>query len=305
MISQSAEIYDPATTLWHTTTPMAEERALHSATLLNTGKVLVVGGVQTGGGVTDTTELFDSTTETFTLSGSLLLGRKRHREALLLDGKVLISGGNFLENGQGGGERETDTAELYNPVTGLFTSVANMSSPRSEHESTLLTDGTVLISGGILIQTPSEVYDPAALGFSDVGEMIQTRGRHIAHRLTNPAWGSLVGHVLAIGGDVTGGSVFGGGQQAFDSVEIYDPATGQFSSFGTMTVARQNHTATELNDGRILITGGVGRPFVSATGEVLDGPTPSPTPIPTPTPSPSPTISPSPSPEPECDPRAK
>ena len=286
---QSAEVYDPTTQLWHTTTPMAEERALHSATLLNTGKVLVAGGVQTGGGVTDTTELFDPSTETFSYSGSMSLGRKRHRESLLLDGKVLISGGNFLENGSGGGERETETAEVYNPVTGLFTSVENMSSPRSEHESTLLLDGTVLISGGILIQTPSELYDPAALGFSDIGEMIQTRGRHIAHRLTNPAWGSLVGHVLAIGGDVTGGAVFGGGQQAFDSVEIYDPATSQFSSFGTMTAARQNHSATELNDGRILIAGGVGRPFVSGTGELLDGPTPSPAPDPTPTPSPTPT----------------
>ncbi len=291
---QSAEVYDPGTQLWHTTTPMAEERALHTAILLNNGKVLVVGGVQTGGGVTDTTELFDADTETFSYSGSLALGRKRHREALLLDGDVLISGGNFLENGSGGGERETATAELYHHDTGLFTSVSDMSSPRSEHESTVLVDGKVLVSGGILIQTPSDLYDPAAFGFSDVGEMIQTRGRHIALRLTNPAWGSLVGHVLAIGGDVTGGAVFGGGQQAFDSVEIYDPATSQFSSFGTMTVARQNHSATELNDGRILITGGVGRPFVSATGELLDGPTPSPTPDPTPTP--SPTASPTPTP---------
>lgn len=292
----SAEVYDPTTQLFHTTSPMSEERALHAATLLNTGKVLVVGGVQTGGGVTATTELFDANLETFTLSGSLALGRKRHRESLLLDGTVLVSGGNFLDNGSGGGERETDTAELYHPATGLFTSVANMSSARSEHESTLLLDGTVLISGGILVQVPSEVYTPSALGFSDVGDMVQTRGRHVAIRLTNPAWGSLVGHVLAIGGDVTGGAVFGGGQQAFNSVEIYDPASGQFSTFGTMTVARQNHTATELNDGRIMIAGGVGRPFVSATGEVLDGPTPSPTPPPTPTPSPSPSPSASPTP---------
>jgi hypothetical protein len=277
----SAEIYDPSTQLFHTTSPMSEDRALHSATLLEaTGKVLVVGGVQTGGGVTPTAELFDPSTEAFSLTGSLTLGRKRHRASLLMDGTVLISGGNFLENGEGGGERETETAELYTPGTGSFTMVEDMSSQRAEHESTLLLDGTVLISGGILIQAPAEVYNPDLASFSDVGEMVQTRGRHIALRLTNPAWGSLVGHVLAIGGDVTGGAVFGGGQQAFDSVEIYDPATSQFSDFGTMTEARQNHTATELNDGRILIAGGVGRPFISATGELLAGPTPSPAPTP-------------------------
>jgi hypothetical protein len=143
----------------------------------------------------------------------------------------------------------------------------------------------VLVAGGNLdVGNLAEVYHPTLQTFSDVGQMVQTRGRFVAIRLANPAWGSLVGHVLAIGGDVQGGAIFGGGQQAFDSVEIYDPATGQFSDFGTMTVARQNHTATELNDGRILIAGGVGAPAVSGTAEVLAGPTPSPTPPPTPTP---------------------
>jgi hypothetical protein len=294
----SAEIYDPATQLFHLSSPMNQERALHSATLLNNGQVLIVGGVQTGGKTTPTAELFDPGTESFTLTGSLNLGRKRHRAALLGDGTVLVEGGDYLANGTGGGDRETETAELYTPDTGLWSMVGDMSSQRAEHESTLLLDGTVLISGGILIPAASEVYHPDLQSFSDVGLMIQTRGRHVAIRLANPAWGSLVGHVVAIGGDVQGGMVFGGGQQAFDSVEIYDPATGTFSAFGTMTVARQNHTATELNDGRILITGGVGRPFISATAELLDGPTPSPTPIPTPTPTPSPTPSSTPTPTP-------
>jgi hypothetical protein len=98
---------------------------------------------------------------------------------------------------------------------------------------------------------------------------VQARGRHRAILLSNPAWGSLQGKVLLIGGDITGGSVFGGAQQALDSVELYDPGTGTFNLFGTMTVARQNHTATLLNDGRIVITGGVGRPYVSGTAELV------------------------------------
>ena len=128
--------------------------------------------------------------------------------------------------------------------------------------------------------TAADLYQPGSETFTTVGQMVQARGRHVALRLTNPAWGSQVDKVLAFGGAGIGGAVFAGGQQAQDSVEIYDPATGFFSTFGTMTEPRQNHTATELNDGRILIAGGVGRPFVSATAEVLAGPTPSPAPTP-------------------------
>jgi len=87
--------------------------------------------------------------------------------------------------------------------------------------------------------------------------------------LSNPAWGSLTGQILIIGGAVVATDIFGGTAQALDSVEIYNPVTGQFSSFGTLTEARQNHTATLLNDGRILIAGGVGPPFVSGTAELI------------------------------------
>ena len=109
----SAEVYNPATKLFHLASPMNEEGGLHSATLLQSVEVLIVGGVQTGGDVTATTDLFDPASETFSLTGELSLGRKRHRAALLLDGTVRVEGGNYLANGTGGGDRETETAELY------------------------------------------------------------------------------------------------------------------------------------------------------------------------------------------------
>ena len=298
----SAELFDPQTSLFNLTGSLKKGRALHTATLLSDSispKTLIVGGVVTGGKETDTAELYDPATGTFNFtSGVLNLKRKRHRAVLLPDGTVLLTGGNTLDNSQQGGDRTTETAELYDPTSQTFSFVEDMHTPRSEHESTLLTDGTVIQTGGTLVSELADIYQPPAQNFTTGGMMVQTRGRHVALRLENPAWGSLVGHVLITGGSVTGGAVFGGAQQAINSVEIYDPATQTFSNFGTMTEERQNHTATELADGRILIAGGVGRPFISATAETIAGPVPSPTPFPTPTPSGTPTPTPTSTPTP-------
>jgi hypothetical protein len=200
----------------------------------------------------------------------LNIQRKRHAANLLLDGTVLVEGGASVSNGQPVNEG-TPTAEVYNPSTGLWANDPpfDMSTGRTEHTATLLPDGTVMVCGGISTLRPSDSYNAASQSFSTVGGLLHQRQRHVSLLLTNPAWGSLVGKVLAIGGAYTGSPVFGGIQVALDTVEMYDPSTAQFTLFGTMTEPRQNHTATMLNDGRILIAGGVSSPAVSGTAELV------------------------------------
>jgi hypothetical protein len=309
------EIYDIGPGSFRRVADMTTGRSLHTATLLNNGKVLEAAG-RHGAPNTATAELFDPATETFSDTGSLNMPRKRQDATLLPDGTVFVSGGaNMVEAG-------TPTCEIYDPNLGTWAFTAEeMAYGRVDHHNTLLADGTVLVTGGLLTPAEAESYNPPDQTFNFTGSLIERRSRHVAMRLTHPAWGSFVDQVLIIGGAAVDTTAFGGLQKALASVEIYDPSTGVFNSFGNMTEPRENHTASMLDDGRIVIAGGVSSPAFSGTGEVLGTgvfPTPTPsttptptstptptataTPTPTPTPSPTPTLTPTPTPTPSQTP---
>ena len=70
---------------------------------------------------------------------------------------MLLAGGTTDNGG-----KPTQTAELYDPATGKFTSAGNMATPRSGHSAALLSNGKVLIVGGA---AGAELYDPATNTF--------------------------------------------------------------------------------------------------------------------------------------------
>ena len=134
-----------------------------------------------------------------------------------------------------------------NPVT---TETGPMIVGRSKHTATTLRDGRVLIAGGYdADQVPlssAELYDPATDSFSLTGAMAVGRGLHTATLLAD-------GRVLIAGGGAASWvSASGSGALA----ELYDPKTGTFTPTGSMSTAREDHTATLLADGRVLIAGG-------------------------------------------------
>ena len=133
-------------------------------------------------------------------------------------------------------------------AAGYFVSTGSMAVARESHTATLLQNGKVLISGGTnrgSVFDSSEIYDPATGKFNLSGTMISKRSAHTATLLGN-------GKILVAGGYGDPAT-----QQATDSAEIYDPATGRFlSTTGKMNSPRYGHTATLLDDGRVLIAGG-------------------------------------------------
>ncbi len=219
---------------------MATQRAAHTATLLPDGKVLVAGGF-TGGGSLASAEVFDPATSTFASAGNMNASRAGHTATLLANGKVLIAGGY---NGS-----YLASAELYDPAAHTFMPTGIMVTARSGHVAMLLNNGKVLLAGGVgtgwTFLADAELYDPATNTFIATGGMTTARESHTATLLKD-------GQVLITGGHK-------GRRPAitiYSSAEIYNPASGTFSSTGNLTVRRHKHDATLLADGRVLIIGG-------------------------------------------------
>src|SRR5207244_8048436 len=90
------------------------------------------------------------------------IARRQLNATVLPDGTVLVTGGT-----SGSGFNNMDTpvyqAEIWNPNTGAWTTMASATKPRLYHSSaTLLPDGRVLTMGGNGQVTP-EVFSPPYL----------------------------------------------------------------------------------------------------------------------------------------------
>ena len=258
VITNSVDAFNPADNSVSPVAPMTIRRWSHTATALADGRVLVTGG-RTGstaatGVVLATAEIYDPATNAWTeTAGAMSVGRRSHAATLLPNGRVLISGG-------GNGVSTTSSmplasVEVFDPATGLFTVIGNMTQARSAHSAILLDDGTVLITGGstgmgtLYPTTTAEIFNPADNSFTAVGPMnyshlAQLPGRLRDGRIVQGASYYNDAHTSA-GGRITGES------------EMYTPATRTFAPIPPMFKPRIDIGALGLLDGTLLVAGGV------------------------------------------------
>ena len=219
---------------------LAAWRYFHTATLLPSGRVLVIGGSNPDI-MSASTELYDPVTNTWAPTGSMGSDRYVHTATLLPSGKVLVTGGLRVSS-----PSILAGAEIYDPGTNAWIPAGTMGSARHKHTATMLSSGKVLVTGGSDSNgflSSAELYDPVTNTWAPASSMGSARHFHTATLLPS-------GQVLVTGG-------LGVGYSTLASAEIYDPATNTWASADTMGSARSMHVATLLTSGQVLVTGGV------------------------------------------------
>src|SRR5207253_11205462 len=88
----------------------------------------------------------EQTVGQFVATGSMTTPRENHAAALLRDGTVLIAGGDSHPGSMCCTAVPTSGAELYDPSTGTFSPVGEMTSARTNVASVILPDGQVCVT---------------------------------------------------------------------------------------------------------------------------------------------------------------
>jgi len=245
---ESTESFDPLTGIWTPAASMNLNRARHTDTLLDDGRVLITGG----GGVflRATAEVYDPSTDSWTKAGKMGAERMGHDATRLSDGRVLVAGGTSINSTDDW--ENVSSAEIYDPSSGAWSSAGSMVRARRDHSLTLLEDGTVLVAGGtgglgFSYILESEVYDPSDGTWTPTGSLQDGRGAHTTTLLED-------GKVLIAGGIIRVNQEY----TPLRSAEIYDPSNGTWSPTGDLSDPRMAHTATRLLNGKVMVAGGSG-----------------------------------------------
>jgi MYXO-CTERM domain-containing protein len=286
-------VVDPA---WTATGNMSAVRALHTATVLGSGNVLIAGG--RGPGTLATADLYNPVTGTWAATGGLTFARHTHTASLLANGNAVVVGGT-------GTAAFLSANEQYNPGTGTWSAFVGLTFARSAHVHAVLTNGKILVAGGAApgVLLSAELYDPALNMWTSAGNMNNGRfgatatalpgsqalvagGSNGADLLTSERYDATANTWTFTTGLLTTARqkhtatllstgkvmVVGGTKVNVDqpSVELYDPTLGTWSLTAPTATARHNHTASVVLGGKVLVAGGLSAGVTQSSAEMYD-----------------------------------
>jgi hypothetical protein len=173
-------------------------------------------------------------------------GRGEFNTVVLNNGRVLAVGGAASDG------TPISSAEIYDPVTGVWALTGSMGSARNDFALVALKDGRVLAAGGgmgdetLPRQASAEIYDPHTGRWTSTGNMTAPRSEMEQAAVLLPD-----GRVLVPGG-------YTAHETPISSADLFDPRTGTWSSAGSMNDKRTGQCAIVLRGNRgALVMGGL------------------------------------------------
>jgi hypothetical protein len=266
-----AQRYKSRTEEWELAGASLGVGVLSQTTALPDGRVLFTGGLDlTTGQPTTTASIYDPATQT-TTALTMAFPRAGHGASLMGNGKVLVTGGlaafdltNLLALFNG----IQSTTEIFDPATNTFAPGPAMLEARALHTSTTLTNGQVLIAGGLtlipIINLPTVSatayrFNPTTGSFGLPSLFSGARFMHTAAPLTG-------GRVLLVGGLTLDLSTFLTTLNPLDLIvgtrtdcQVFTPGILGFGTFATVNglqVGRAGAAVATLPNGSAVIAGG-------------------------------------------------
>ncbi len=169
---------------------------------------------------------------------SLRVPRLKHSVTLLRSGDLLIAGGD-----------SAGTAEIYDAKKRQSRIIGKLIHPRSWHTANILESGKVLLVGGNEESAEAELFNPDDKTFVAVPRSSNVP-IYQGHQATPLASGKIL---------ITGGTSRTSGDPSSQSsmAEVYDPKENRFSQVGDMIHGRAAHAAILLDNGNVLVVGGL------------------------------------------------
>ncbi len=251
-------VFDPETGGWSRLSDVPSNRVFSNVSLLNDGRILIVGGVDAGAMLSgssaadlhDMVEIYDPATGEWQSSEAMNKSAAEQSVIPLADGRALAIGGVVNDSNRA---LDTARAEIFDPVTNSWTLTGDMNVSRVSPEAIALTDGRILVTGGsdsygmtLGDSSDSEVYDPDTGEWTLTGPMSVRRMSHTLTLLHD-------GRVLAAGGEDPQGSDY----VLYSTTEIFNPVTDTWTPGPELSQPRSNHSATLMPDGSVLLAGGI------------------------------------------------
>jgi hypothetical protein len=241
----SSTFYDPSLNTWTKTANMNASRWYPTNTTLPNGDVLVVSGYTTTGNFNTQPQVWHPANNTWrNLTSAQLMQPLYPMMFVAPNGKVFNSGPDQV------------TRYLDTSGTGAWTTVGNLNyGGTRDYGSAVIFDGKVMVAGGDGSGSSAATNTAEILDLNANTPTWQfTSPMSIARRQFNL---TLLpdGKLLASGG--SGGFGFDNSAYPIYPAEMWDPATGKWTTMDSITVYRGYHsTALLLPDGRVLSAGG-------------------------------------------------